>query len=352
MPTKQRYINGKLGDTFKETVEEWLRERPQMSSYQIIDAIGDLKGFSANSFRGLVKEVRENLGITYIRSRSDVERVDIGSSRKADVDAIFPELETKAEIIFDGFEEGEYTPRPPYILPTPCKILLINDVHIPYHDRNAVLTALTYGREQGIDTVYMNGDILDFYSVSRWSKNPDKPLMRREVQLAQNFFAGLRKMFPKAKMIFKSGNHEYRFDRYIMDVAPGLFGLDGFNIPSILKLADYDIDYVDDKTITIAGELNILHGHEVRFGGVNVARSMYMKASTNVIFGHFHVSQEYTQRSLNGKLHGCWAIGSLCDLKPDYHPINNWNHGFAIITVNEDGTFEVESKKIIGSKVL
>lgn len=352
MPSPQRYIKGNIGKQLAPIVEQWLKDRPQMSANQLIEAIGDLKGFSPNSVRGLIKEVRENLGIHYEHSKSHVEQRQMGESRKADPQVIFPELEEKPELIFDGFEEGEYTPRPPYILPTPCKILLLNDVHIPYHDRNALLAALQYGREQGIDTVYMNGDILDFYGVSRWSKNPDKGLLKREIQIAQNFFAGLRKMFPKQKLIYKSGNHENRFDRYIIDVAPGLFGIEGFDIPSILKLADYGIDYVDDKTIAIAGELNILHGHEVKFGGINVARSMYLKASTNVIFGHFHVSQEYTQRSLGGKLHGCWAIGCLCDLKPDYHPINNWNHGFAIITVNADGSFEVESKKIIDGKVL
>ena len=347
-----RYLRSKAGQDLGEKICEWLRERPTITSTQIIEAIGDLKGYSPNTVRGLIKECRAELGIVYDKTSNKLDK-DIKASQRAGTSAIFPELEPQtAGIIFDGFEEGEFTPRPPYVIENSCKILLINDVHIPYHDRNAIMSALAYGHKQGIDTIYLNGDIVDFYAVSRWSKNPDKQLLKKEVSMAHNFFAGLRKMFPKAKIVFKSGNHENRFDRYIIDVAPGLFGMDGFNIPSILKLTDYGIDYVDDKTIAIAGELNILHGHEVKFGGVNVARSMYLKSSTNVIFGHFHVTQEYTQRSLNGKLHGCWAVGCLCDLKPDYHPINNWNHGFAIVTVNKDGSFEVESKKIINGKVL
>lgn len=344
-----RYTNGEIFRIYGEPIHDLLKSNPNYSARIIYETLGADCKF--NTFRRLVGELRNQIGLHWPQGSVRIKNEKIEDSKRADFSPIFEE-ELSPNIIFDGFEEGEFTPRPPYIIKAPAKILLLNDVHIPYHDRNAVLSALSYGREQNVDLIYLNGDIVDFYAVSRWSKNPDKQLLKKEVQMSHNFFAGLRKMFPKARIVFKSGNHENRFERYIIDVAPALFGMEGFDIPSILKLNDYGIDYVDDKTITIAGELNILHGHEVKFGGINVARSMYLKSSANVIFGHFHVSQEYTQRTLQGKLHGCWAIGCLCDLKPDYHAINNWNHGFAIINVNKDGSFEVESKKIMSGKIV
>lgn len=348
-----RYLESKCGQTHTAQILELLKADPQLSSPAIYKILNTT--YSKATVHGLVGDIRLKFDIPFHNGGGVTthKQIDTSISYQADIDPIFPELDcAKATIIFDGLEDGEYTPRPPYILPYPSKVLVLNDIHIPYHNREALLTALTYGREQGCDTIYLNGDIVDFYACSRWSKNPDKNLLRREVQIAHNFFAGLRKMFPKAKIVFKAGNHENRFDRYIIDVAPAMFGMEGFDIPSILKLKEFDIDYVDEKTICIAGELNFLHGHEVRFGGVNVARSMLLKASTNVIFGHFHVSQDYTQRSLLGKVNGCWAVGCLCDLKPDYHPINNWNHGFAVVKINEDGTFTVDNKKIIDGKVL
>lgn len=43
------------------------------------------------------------------------------------------------------------------------KLLILSDIHIPYHSIEAVESAINYGLEQGVDGVYLNGDILDFY---------------------------------------------------------------------------------------------------------------------------------------------------------------------------------------------
>ena len=44
-------------------------------------------------------------------------------------------------------------------------MLIINDIHIPFHDVKALKTALEYGEERGIDSIYINGDLMDFYSI-------------------------------------------------------------------------------------------------------------------------------------------------------------------------------------------
>ena len=33
-----------------------------------------------------------------------------------------------------------------------------------------------------------------------------------------------------------------------------------------------------------------------------------------------------------------YSIGCMCDLEPDYDPTNEWNHGFADVTVGKKGT--------------
>jgi hypothetical protein len=44
-------------------------------------------------------------------------------------------------------------------------------------------------------------------------------------------------------------------------------------------------------------------------------------------------------------------VGCLCDLSPDYAIVNRWNHGFAIVDIDEDGSFEVHNHKIIDGRV-
>jgi len=45
-------------------------------------------------------------------------------------------------------------------------------------------------------------------------------------------------------------------------------------------------------------------------------------------------------------------VGCLCDLHPRFMPGNQWNHGFAVVYFNEDGTFMVENKKVVEKMVL
>lgn len=42
----------------------------------------------------------------------------------------------------------------------------------------------------------------------------------------------------------------------------------------------------------------------------------------------------------------CWSTGCLCDLRPEYARINKWNHGFAAVTVHDDGSFDVSNQRV------
>ena len=97
-----------------------------------------------------------------------------------------------------------------------------------------------------------------------------------------------------------------------------------------------------------------LHGHEIKtsWNVVNIARTLFLKTFSNIIFGHFHTTQEYIFRTLTGEILGAWSVGCLCNLFPEYRPINNWNNGFAYIEIYRNGDFVVENKKIVNGEVL
>jgi hypothetical protein len=137
-----------------------------------------------------------------------------------------------------------------------------------------------------------------------------------------------------------------------MDKAPEMFNVPDFKLESILKLSDYDIEHIDNKTLIKSHKLYIAHGDEFfGAGSINVARNVRLKTNENIAFGHFHFTQEDTFTAISNKIYGSFAIGCLCGLKPFYAPVNRWNHGFAIVEYDDDGNFEFHNKRIIAGGI-
>jgi hypothetical protein len=111
---------------------------------------------------------------------------------------------------------------------------------------------------------------------------------------------------------------------------------------------------IDDKKMMHMGKLYIVHGHE--FGRsisspVNAARGLWLRAKYHCVTGHFHQTAEHTEPIIDGSVLGCWAVGCLCDLHPDWLPINRWNHGTAILYRTGTKTFRVDNRRIIDGEL-
>ncbi len=87
-------------------------------------------------------------------------------------------------------------------------ILLLSDIHVPYHNIQALTLALKYGLENDVNTILLNGDVIDFYAISRFEKDPRKRNFGHEVLMTRQFLQTLRKLFPHAAIYYKCGNHE------------------------------------------------------------------------------------------------------------------------------------------------
>lgn len=230
------------------------------------------------------------------------------------------------------------------------EILVLNDIHLPFHDKKALNIALQYAKE--CDTILLNGDIIDFYGLSRFIKNPEKQFINHEIAIAKEFLQMLRDNF-KGEILYKIGNHEDRLTTYIFNKAPALWGVENITLKGLLELDRLNIKLIDSTQLIKISSLIILHGHEIFAGAgmVNIARSYFMKANENILFGHRHQVQDYFGKSIDGKIKGSWAVGCLCDLNPRYMPTNNWGHGFARISKINSLEFDVKNYKIIQGKV-
>ena len=240
------------------------------------------------------------------------------------------------------------------------KVGFMTDIHLGHHDEKAILSAIEYLKNKNIDILILGGDIVDFESISYW-KNIEKYSLKEELEMIQNFLSWIRNEFPKTQIFYIEANHELRMQRYILTYAKEFIDLDVLKIPSLFKLYKFDITYVSNLELLNkyrqpfkVGHLAFLHGHEIKVSGnvVNVARTLFLKTFTNILFGHFHTTQEYIFRDLCGGIKGAWSVGCLCNLFPNYRPVNNWNHGFAYIEIYSNGSFRIENKKILNGEIL
>ena len=244
-------------------------------------------------------------------------------------------------------DEVEY-----FKLPYYSKIGFLTDIHLPFYDKLALITAIDYLKKYEPTCIWLNGDILDAYSISRWMKEKNKENLQYEIDCVRDFLKTIRGIFPKSDIYYKIGNHEDRWEAFMNNNAKVFQGIDDFEFESVFRLNNYGVKLVKSKTITQSGKLNIIHGHEVfGSGGVNPSRSLFLKTFKSTICGHYHRTSEYISKALDNDIIGCFTVGSLSQQRPMYAPVNQYNLGFATIDMESNGNYVVSNKKIIQGKI-
>lgn len=164
------------------------------------------------------------------------------------------------------------------------KFVVLSDIHFPYQDDKALKAVYKFLEQHPVDTIILNGDILDFYDVSSFDKDPERVnSLQKEIDLAQKFFKKLRQLAPNARIVFIKGNHCSRLERYLKK-HPELYSLDALKLPNLLGLDKFNIEY-KDKGFKL-GSLKIIHGDMVRKFSAYTARGELEKHDSSGISSH------------------------------------------------------------------
>lgn len=234
--------------------------------------------------------------------------------------------------------------------------LILTDLHFPYHDVRTIELAVEAAKRDAVVGVLLNGDIMDCHALSVFDVDPSKPRYVQEREYLLQFLNYLRHHFPNARIIYREGNHEERLKRYLMRKAPELFGFDEVKFESLMRLADFGVEYVGDCRIVNLGKLHTIHGHEFKdkFGSVpvNPARKFFLQAKGNVIGGHYHQPSEHHESTISGKFVATWSIGCGCELHPQYKPLNKWGLGFALVDISSGGEFSVRNMRVMNGRAI
>jgi predicted phosphodiesterase len=299
--------------------------------------------------RRLVKEA--NGAITLEQARKRMSRqfgVNGNKDRKA-VKATSPRPKRQA---------GEVYEMPPSQAPAWTKhvmkvvgpVGILSDIHVPYHSELAVNAAVSFLKGQQLAGLLLNGDIADFYAISRYTKDPTQRDFKGELEAVRAFLAWIRSEFPSIPIVYKSGNHEERWQHWLWQHAAEISDDPRMSLAGWLDFNKHDITLVEDQRPVMLGKLPVLHGHELPKGmaaPVNVARGAFLRTLSTVLVGHSHRTSNHAEANMWHHETACWSTGCLCDLRPEYARINRWNHGFAVCTVHDRGEFDVNNYRVM-----
>lgn len=232
------------------------------------------------------------------------------------------------------------------------KIGIMSDVHFPFHDMDALKCAIQHFKEQEIDCLYLNGDIFDFYSISRHEKDKDLRDFAREVEMCRHFMYKLRDIFGQIKIYYKLGNHEDRYARSLQVQAEEFAQVHDLQFDVFFHLDRLKFEVVESWRGMEMGDLLVLHGHELYGGGgVNPSQNLFNKTICNTLIGHVHRTSSTTKKTGFKEFIHTYSTGCLTALSPKYMPFSQHNHGCAIAEII-DGKTKVTNLIIKNGKIM
>lgn len=214
------------------------------------------------------------------------------------------------------------------------KVVIIPDVHAPYEDYRALHGVYKFIKDYKPDRVVQLGDLVDFYALSKFDKDPSRVLgLQQEIDVARYHLEQLRKVH-KGSITMLEGNHEMRLMKYLR-ANPEVASLESINnVPALLGLKDFNVDY--KQNMEINGVL-FKHGHVVRKHSSYSAKGEIENEGTSGVSGHTHRLGVHYHTDRSGQ-HAWFEMGHLAEEKAAEYmegKVPNWQKGFGVMEYNK-----------------
>jgi len=223
--------------------------------------------------------------------------------------------------------------------PDGYKVLIINDLHRPFHDVASLTAIEHFWADFKPDLEIYNGDIADFYCISNYDKNPSRRFhLQDEMDDTAAWLERRAKANPSARRIFIDGNHEDRLRRWLWRHGTEVSSLRALTVEEQLKLKDSGFEHLDYMSVVNLLSFRIEHGYKATASKaypVNVSRWMAIATGSSGLCGHTHHHSKYSWTDSRGS-HSYIENGCVCRLDMDYAPFPNWQHGFCTGVVHRN----------------
>jgi len=245
------------------------------------------------------------------------------------------------------------------------RVVLLPDIHHPYHNKEAFEAVLQFLKWFKPDEVILLGDAMDMLAVSHWLEEKGQRRQQENLRIVEDYeyfardiLAPIEKACPSARKIYMGGNHEH-WAVQLVDKDPKLEGLvepeicldlagRGWAwIPYLIK-NKYNDENMGKYKI---GKLLVFHG---MYATMNHAKKTAETMSMSSAYCHVHDIQSFTKVHVDDprSYHTAQSIGCLCRKAPPFMrgKANKWVNAFGVIYVRPDGHFNLYVPIIVNGK--
>lgn len=227
------------------------------------------------------------------------------------------------------------------------KAIQINDLHIPFHDKEAFRLLLDFLEYFRPHKLVIAGDFLDFYQLSKFDKNPNRrETIQDELDSADRVLRALKSLVNEIHFI--AGNHEKRLRKFLWK-NPELSSLKVLELSKLLNLDLLNIDYHEVEYVL--NDFRFSHGTIVRSESGMSAKAEHVKYGSSCSQGHTHRMEAYYRTDARGTT-ASFNMGCMCELQPEYmEEIPNWQQGFGVFYF-DDNRFYCQQVPIVKHKFI
>lgn len=233
------------------------------------------------------------------------------------------------------------------------RLVVGSDFHGKHVSRFALSVFLDVIERVQPEYVCLNGDVVDFAAVSRWSQNPNRLLdLQGEIDWTrENILTPVRAAAPEAQVDWVIGNHEYRLIRYLGDAARGLASLRCLDFADLFGLEEFRINMVWNRSSIAPAESDrkrqfkrnwkeygdrtyvCFHGNATgKFPAAKEIADFGMSGTS----GHVHRPQLHSMPTLANEYADWMSTGMMADHSAgDEYVVGptKWTIGFGFVTL-------------------
>jgi predicted phosphodiesterase len=234
------------------------------------------------------------------------------------------------------------------------RAFVLSDKHVPYHDRDFLEYIVGQAKKQGARWLIDLGDAHDFHRLNRFKKYKTSRSTTYELAVGKDFWRYAREVLgPQCEFLAIPGNHDIRYNDYVIANIPELKELDQFSYESVTGWSDHGVKWASSGMGISINGLLLQHGHEneskFSCASKNPAAKLLDRSLCDTIIGHVHSTDRAFRRCADGREIECYTVGCTSTLSPEYAKHSHWSHGFAVVEFFKRGGYLVNNLRRHGS---
>lgn len=295
-----------------------------------------IKESTWNRHFGTFHEFKRQAGVVLTRHVHKLER-ELAKHASADHYRAMSEARKGLDVKYVKHKSGRWK-----------TLLVASDLHDVDCDPFALRVFLETAKAVSpvVTDVVLAGDVFDLPEFGRFTQDPrDWDVVGRINFVHDKVLKPLRSILPAATVWWIEGNHEARLLRHLADATPAmravLSDLHGFTIPKLLKLDEYEINYIGKGDLAARTWRQTDHKNELS-KNYKVFYDCFLvhhfpegkKMNMPGCHGHHH---SHEVDSFYSPIYGAYEwhqVGCLHTRDASYTDGQRWNNGFGIVDID------------------